>query len=195
MTVLSRLSLLLAMVFIAMTGGLSITDAQSPQEPPISTDTDRAALREELFQALKMARNEQEAQLAVARIWTFWMQGPDEEASRQIVEIFAARLAQDFDKALRIAEALVARLPDYAEGWNQKATVLYVQGKFDASLDAIERVLALEPKHFGALSGKAIILISQGRMALAQLVLCQAVDINPFLVERYLLIEPAGEPI
>jgi hypothetical protein len=109
MTVLSRLSLLLAMVFIAMTGGLSIADAQSPQEPPISTDTDRAALREELYQALKTARSEQEAQLAVARKWTNCTQWPDEEASRQSVEIFSSRLAQDIDKALRIAEARFAR--------------------------------------------------------------------------------------
>lgn len=193
MTVLARHSLLLAMAFFVMTSDPSISNAQSPQADAPTAATDRGALREELFQALKHAPNEQEAQLAAGRIWVFWMQGPDEEASRQISEIFAARGANDVDKALRIADALVARLPGYAEGWNQKATLLFMQGKYDASLEAIKRVLALEPKHFGALSGKAMILLRQGRMGLAQLTLLKALDIHPFLAERYLL--PRGDRI
>jgi tetratricopeptide (TPR) repeat protein len=81
------------------------------------------------------------------------------EATKQISEIFTARRACDLEKALRLATELTERLPDYAEGWNQKVTVLFMQDKPDASLEAIARVLELEPKHFGALAGKAVILI------------------------------------
>jgi hypothetical protein len=56
-------------------------------------------------------------------------------------------------------------------------------------------VLELEPKHFGALAGKAVILIRQGSMAIAQATLRKAVAIHPFLKERHLLIEPKGRDI
>ena len=195
MTPTCRKLALPAAVILAAIGGITTLDAQAPPAAEALGQTDRAALRKELFQALKQARNEAEAHAAESRIWAFWMQGPDKQATEQIQAILAARRADDYDKALQIAEALVARRPDYAEGWNQKATLLFLKGDFDGSLKAIARVLALEPKHFGALAGKAVILMQQGHMQLAQSTLRKAVAIDPFLNERGLLIEPKGLPI
>ncbi len=195
MTPTCRKLALPAAVILAAIGGITTLDAQTPPAAEALGQTDRAALRKELFQALKQARNEAEARAAESRIWAFWMQGPDKQATEQIQAILAARRADDNDKALQIAEALVARRPDYAEGWNQKATLLFLKGDFDGSLKAIARVLALEPKHFGALAGKAVILMQQGHMQLAQSTLREAVAIDPFLNERGLLIEPKGLPI
>jgi tetratricopeptide (TPR) repeat protein len=166
-----------------------------PTELLAAETSDRSPLRDKLFTAVKNARNEGEAQQIVNEIWQFWSQGPDPEATKQISEVFAARRAYDLEKALRIATELTERLPDYAEGWNQRATVLFMQDKPDASLEAIERVLELEPKHFGALAGKGVILIRQGRMAIAQATLRRAVEIHPFLRERHLILEPKGVPI
>lgn len=169
--------------------------AQTPPGTGQAEAVDRTKLREELFLALKQARNEQEADIVAAHIWAFWTQGPDQEATDQIAQIFAARRISEIDKALEIANALVARLPDYPEGWNQQATLLFMKQEYDASLEAIERVLQLEPKHFGALAGKAVILIHQGRMQLAQATLRAAVAIHPFLRERQLLVKPKGIPL
>jgi tetratricopeptide (TPR) repeat protein len=195
MTGLARYTLPLSIACVLIAVAPLPAAAQSSQPSTQSGDEARAALREKLFDALKHADTEREARRIENEIWMFWTQGPDAEATRQISEIFAARSAYDLEKALRIANALTERLADYAEGWNQKATVLFLQGKLDQSLEAVARVLKLEPKHFGALSGKALILMRQGRVELAQEALRKAVEIHPFLKERHLLVEPPGRRI
>ena len=78
--------------------------------------------------------------------------------------------------------------PDWAEGWNKRATVLYLMGEHDRSLADIDRVLALEPRHFGAIAGIGLIRIEKGEMREALAAFRRALAINPFLRERYGLI-------
>lgn len=69
--------------------------------------------------------------------------------------------ALDFlDEAIRLA-------PDYAEGWNRRATLHFKLGNYRKSMSDINRVLALEPRHFGAIAGMAAILSQTGRDQLA----------------------------
>jgi len=192
---ITRSVLVLAFGCFVMASAAPAVSAQSDQDTAKAAKPDRAEKRKKLLAALKTAQTVQEARSLENRIWAFWTHGPDDEANQQISEIFAARRARDLDKALRIANALTERLPDYAEGWNQKATVLFMQGRWDRSLDAVERALELEPKHFGALAGKGVILMRQGRVELAQVALRRAVAINPFLRERRLLIKDPGQPL
>jgi tetratricopeptide (TPR) repeat protein len=62
----------------------------------------------------------------------------------------------------------IVLMPNYAEAWNRRATLYYAMGKIGDSVSDIERVLELEPRHFGALSGLGMILqqSSQDRKAL-----------------------------
>ena len=66
--------------------------------------------------------------------------------------------AQDYETALVHLDDLVRLAPDFAEGWNKRATVYFIQENYGPSLDDIARTLQLEPRHFGALSGLGIIL-------------------------------------
>ncbi len=91
-----------------------------------------------------------------------------------------------------ILDDIVKRLPNWAEGWNKRATMLYIMGEHDRSLADIERVLALEPRHFGALAGIGLIRMDKGEYREALAALRKALAINPFLKERHGLI-PALE--
>jgi len=62
---------------------------------------------------------------------------------------------QDFCCAIMVFDEMIEKWSGYAEPWNKRATAHYLNGEFKKSLDDIEQVLALEPRHFGALSGKA----------------------------------------
>ena len=82
---------------------------------------------------------------------------------------------------------MVKHAPQFAEGWNQLGYVYFLAGQYDASLDAIEHVLALEPMHYAALAGKGIILYYAGKVEEAQAPLKRALAIDPWLKERNLI--------
>lgn len=148
--------------------------------------------RERLFAALKNAPTEAAGRAAENAVWEYWMaSGPTQGIRLDLAEAMRARDGYDFDAALEILNGVVTDAPDYSEGWNQRAFVHFLRGSLEASLRDIDRTLELEPKHFAALSGKAIVLMQQGRMELGQEALREAVEIHPWLRERSMLI-PKG---
>jgi tetratricopeptide (TPR) repeat protein len=104
-------------------------------------------------------------------------------------------VARDLRAAASLLDQLIEGEPEWAEAWNQRATIRYMVRDFEGSLADIDRVLALEPKHFGALSGQAMILMHQGKMEEGKTALRRAVEIDPFLSARALLIKPPGQNI
>ena len=165
------------------------TDAPA-QELPVQSEHDR------LFAALKNARTEQEARATEDAIWRMWMaQGPTKEVRDAVKAAMDARSSYDYAKALDILEGVTATAPDYAEGWNQKAFILFLMERQDASLESLDRTLELEPRHFGALAGRGIILMQQGRVELGQKALRDAVAVYPFIRERRMIIPDPDNPL
>ncbi|MVA98526.1 tetratricopeptide repeat protein [Nitratireductor sp. CAU 1489] len=173
--------------------------------PAVTQDQgDVPALRARLFAELKAAPSQARGRAVEDAIWRMWMaQAPNEAIRSDVADAMAARERHELGRALDLLDGVVVAAPDYAEGWNQRAFIHFLKGNPDEALADIDRALALEPKHFGALSGKAIVLMSQGRMKLAQQALRRAVDIHPWLKERSLLLPedadtpppPAGDDI
>jgi tetratricopeptide (TPR) repeat protein len=96
-------------------------------------------------------------------------------------------------------DLLVMREPGFAEAWNKRATLRYLLGDDEGSIADIRHTLVLEPRHFGALSGLALIYARQERPAQALQSLEAALQIHPFLPggrerKRELEERVAGDP-
>ena len=159
---------------------------------------DPAVYREEgerLFEFLAAVRTETEARAMEREIWLHWFRAPDVEAGSLMAEAIDRRRAYDLAGAVAILDRLVGYAPDWAEGWNQRATIRFMQGDYPGSLMDIEETLKREPRHFGALAGMAIILTRQGRVRQAQTVLKHAVTIHPFLKERGMIVQVPEEEL
>ncbi|MFQ5902310.1 MAG: tetratricopeptide repeat protein [Candidatus Binatia bacterium] len=88
---------------------------------------------------------------------------------------------RNYEEALVSFNKVVEADPDFAEGWNKRATVYYLMGEFVASVRDIERTLTLEPRHFGALSGLGLIYLALGEDRLALEAFEAALKVNPHL--------------
>ncbi|MFQ8431037.1 tetratricopeptide repeat protein [Amaricoccus sp. W119] len=87
--------------------------------------------------------------------------------------------AENYGAAIDHLTALTELAPDFAEGWNARATAFYQIGEFSLAMADIEHALALNPRHFGALTGLGIILGETGQYAPALAALRAAERINP----------------
>jgi tetratricopeptide (TPR) repeat protein len=152
----------------------------------------RARQLDELFARLKTAKTEDEGDGVVSEIWKVWQQSGDAEFDEKMQQAILLMGQGIGTLAMPILDDIVKRLPDWAEGWNKRATMLYLMGEHDRSLADIERVLALEPRHFGALAGTGLIRIEKGEYREALAAFRRALAINPFLKERFGII-PALE--
>lgn len=152
--------------------------------------TDSAAL-DELFAQLRVAQSAAEADDISRQIWSYWF-APDEPKLAARMSLAGAALdSGQLAACLEILDAVVAEYPDYSEGWNQRATVYYMLDNFAASLADIDKVLALEPRHYGALSGRVLIYLRQGKHLEALKDMVAALAIHPYLSERQLFPELA----
>ncbi len=81
--------------------------------------------------------------------------------------------------SLKILDQLIAGNPGFAEAWNKRATLYFNMGRLDDSLADIEKVLDLEPRHFGALSGRGMIYMHQKKFPKALDAYKDALGMNP----------------
>ncbi len=149
----------------------------------------------ELYKELKQAKSESQARAIENKIWKNWIIGPNKMVTDLLAKAMERRRAYDFAGALKILNIVVEKSPNWAEGWNQRSFVHFLRQEYDKSLEDAEKAIIIEPNHFGALAGKAQILMSQGRTILGQKAIRKAIKLNPFLRERALLIEIPGQEL
>lgn len=138
-----------------------------------------------LFDILRTAASPDHARQIEGQIWLIWSQLPEDEATAEIFQNGVSKLTQRaFAEALDAFDQVTKRAPDFAEGWNKRATVLFLMQDFERSITDVERTLALEPRHFGALSGLGLIYLNLDRPKDALLAFEQALEIHPMLPAR-----------
>ena len=145
-----------------------------------AADQDSPGL-EKLFQHLKNAHNKLDADTAESAIWALWTHYGDKDIDSAMTLGIAAMHTGDYQNALGFLTHVVKAAPRFAEGWNKRATAYYLLGDFDSSVADIGRTLALEPRHFGALSGLGLIYDAIGKPEAAVKVWKRALEIHPYM--------------
>lgn len=157
-------------------------DAAKPRgDAPHAERGDRAYNLDTLFEALKIAPDEPSAKAIEDRIWSQWMVSGSDTCNLLMGKAKVAADGKDYGLAIKLLDAVIELRPDYAEGWNRRATVYYLQKDYAHSLADIREVLTREPRHFGALSGLGAILQEIGDDKHALEAYRRALAIDPHL--------------
>lgn len=147
---------------------------------PASADQ-RDGRLDALFERLQAQQEPADAAALEQQIWQIWIESEDAASSQLMRRGMAAMADGDHEVALEAFDDLVDQAPDFAEAWNKRATLYYLLGRLDESVNDIQRTLELEPRHFGALSGLALIYDAVENPEAAIRSLEAALEINPHL--------------
>jgi tetratricopeptide (TPR) repeat protein len=146
-----------------------------------------------LFQFLKATTSPDEAGALEDRIWSVWAETGDPALDKLMISSSDAMDRNDFQSALKDLDAITARKPNFAEGWNKRATVYYLMGDYEKALSDLDRALKLEPRHFGALSGLGLTNMKLGRDEAAVDAFERVLQIDPLYPNAKLNLEMAKD--
>ena len=117
----------------------------------------------ELNKLFNQLKNNSDASMAFEvemKIWNIWSTHPSQENLTQLLANGSNLMTQHkLNKAYETFSKVISLDPNWAEGWNKRATVLYILGRYEESQEDINEVLKLEKRHFGALSGQGLVQI------------------------------------
>ena len=134
-----------------------------------------------LFERLRVTQDLTEARGIEGTIWEIWTESENANVNRAMLIGIASMHAGQLGTALNKFNEVIQLAPDFAEGWNKRATIFYLMKKFDRSVNDIAQTLKLEPRHFGALSGLGLINQAIGQNKAAIKAFEHALDLNPHL--------------
>lgn len=148
-----------------------------------------------LFEALRAGAPEQPADQIEDEIWSIWTSHDDPAVEDRMQRAIAAIARRRFDEADELLDGLVRDAPGWAEVWNKRATLRFLQHRDAESATDIRRALELEPRHFGAICGFGQICLRHGETAAAAGVFAAALELNPHLDSvRAVLAELEPQP-
>ncbi len=141
---------------------------------------DDTAKLDGLFERLKTAEVAEAGRIET-EIWIEWSKSGSPAMDLLLQRGKDAMALGDTAAAIEHFTAVIDQSPDFAEAWNARATAYYMAGEFGPSVADIAKVLTLNPRHFGALSGLAMILEESGKPERALEVYKAALAIHPHL--------------
>jgi len=115
-----------------------------------------------LFDHLRTAKTEDEAKLVNAMIEVEMLQSGSDTIDLLMFRALSAVQNQDISLAMDLLDTVIALKPDYAEGWNKRATLYFMKRDYGKAISDLEVVLRLQPRHYLALTGLAQILNELG---------------------------------
>lgn len=134
-----------------------------------------------LFQELRVVTGYLKARTLEQQIWQIWAASSNPQVNRLMEDGVVAMATQDYKAALAAFTKVIDLAPDFAEGWNKRATVLWLVGDYEGSLADVDKTLSLEPRHFGALAGLGHINAALERDEEALAAYEKALAVNPHM--------------
>jgi len=161
----------------------------SAQVKPSDPQKGRQKVLDDLFDRLAKAQDDVKAKGVSGAIERVWMHSSSDTADLLMGRAMQALQRKDYALSQELLNAVVEIEPDWAEAWNKRATVRYLADDAMGSMQDIARVIKLEPRHFGALSGMGFILQRSGFDKGALEAFRKALDISPQQEEIRRLVE------
>ena len=147
----------------------------------------------QLFNELKVNKSKVASEVE-QEIWKIWSTHPSDAKLTARLEEGSQRVRdQQLSKAIEIFTEVINLDQNWAEAWNKRATVFYMMGKFKQSQEDIDKVLALEARHFGALAGQGLVNIQLKNYEKAILSYQQVKEIYPSMQSPEIMIRRIEE--
>lgn len=138
--------------------------------------SDAALLQERLRDASAVVRG-----YAEQGLWLLWSRSGDAEIDRLMAKGSEQMQLERYKESIRTFSEVIRRKPEFAEGWNRRATVYYLAGDYARSIADCDEVLKRNPAHFGALSGLGQIHVKLEQYEQALAWFRRALEANPNL--------------
>ena len=153
-----------------------------------SAQSSQKTVLDKLFDQLNKTNDSSSAEQLEKKIWSVWTKHPNNNRLTEKME-FGTELMQygDYYYALTVFNNIIITDPQWSEAWNKRATLYFLMNKFTNSLNDIDKVLSLEPRHFGALSGQARIFIKLQKYEKAIKSIERALEFYPSFRSRELI--------
>ena len=157
--------------------------------PPAYADQNDPRL-DQLFADLQTPLSTTAVQKIERQIWQYWLSFPDDQTIENTMTAAMLMLERGrLQSAEKIFGRIIEREPHFAEAWNKRATVRFLAGNHNGSAKDIAKVLQLEPRHFGALSGLGMIHMHNGDWQNALKTYELAFSVHPYLANVEMIIE------
>jgi tetratricopeptide (TPR) repeat protein len=127
--------------------------------------------------------------LAEHALWQVWSRSGDPEVDALFQEGVAQMTQRDGPAAIATFSRIIEKRPEFAEGWNKRATVYFLMGEYQKSLADCDEVVKRNPSHFGALSGYGQIYLQLNQPERALSYFERALTVNPNLEQVERVIE------
>jgi tetratricopeptide (TPR) repeat protein len=131
--------------------------------------------------------------LAEQGLWLLWSRSGDAEVDRVMARGVEEMQSGRDQEAVASFSDVIRRRPDFAEGWNKRATALFLAGAYRQSLADCDEVMNRNPRHFGALSGYGQIYFQLGEYDKAIAWWRRALQVNPNMLGVDISIRRAEE--
>lgn len=160
--------------------------ADEPSPPELPQDLEKAEVNKEkmlndMYERLSDTEDAESAEVIADAIEKLWLRSGSDTIDLLMQRALQMVREERYNVALKLLDAVVALEPAYPEGWNQRATVNFLKKDYRSSMEDLRHVLRLDPRHFKAIGGLALILQEFGAKEAALRAFRKALAVHPYL--------------